>query len=56
MQVIIINDDMYDVEPAVAEYIKRLERNNMDLQEELYKQTAKIDELKAGYQRQTKNK
>ena len=51
MQVIIINDDMYDVEPAVAAYIKQLERDKLDLQEGFYKliakQIAKIDELKA---------
>ena len=56
----IINGEMYEVEPAVKVIIDklmientdlkkenaRLERNNLDLQDEFYKQGAKIDELK----------
>ena len=37
---------MTQEDPAVEAYIKQLEQNNKDLQEEFYKQGAKIDELK----------
>lgn len=47
MAEIIINKGRYECAPAVASYIKQLERNNLNLQEEFYKQGAKIDELKA---------
>lgn len=44
---IIINNERHECPPAVAAYIEQLERNNLNLQEEFYKQGAKIDELKA---------
>lgn len=47
MAEIIINNGRYECAPAVASYIKQLERNNLNLQEEFFKQGAKIDELKA---------
>lgn len=47
MAEIIINKGRYECAPAVASHIKQLERNNLNLQEEFYKQGAKIDELKA---------
>ena len=37
---------MTQEDPAVEAYIEQLEQNNKDLQEEFYKQGAKIDELK----------
>lgn len=37
---------MTQEDPAIEAYIEQLEQNNKDLQEELYKQSAKIDELK----------
>lgn len=57
---VLLNGEMYEVEPAVKVIIdklmienaalkrenERLEKNNKDLQEEFYKQGAKIDELK----------
>lgn len=50
---ILLNGEMYEVEPAVKVIIDnlmienaRLERNNLDLQAEFCKQGAKIDELK----------
>ena len=47
MAEIIINKEKHECPPAVAAYIKQLERNNLNLQEEFYKQGTKIDELKA---------
>ena len=47
MTEIVINKERYECPPAVAAYIKQLERNNLNLQEEFYKQGTKKDELKA---------